>query len=348
MKTTTRSGIFKSTLWFLLATLFCGIPVYPQDEFGKNKVQYLSPDWQYTQSKHFDVYFYGDNKKLAAFTADCAESSYVSLKRDFRFDIHSRIPIVVYNGHNAFKQTNITWELIDESVGGFTEIFKDRVVVPFQGSYKDYRHVVHHELTHAVMFQTFYGGSGVGSMVMGMARFQLPLWLAEGLAEYESLGWDANSDMFMRDATINNYVPPIEQMYGFMVYKGGQSLLNYIAEKYGSPKVGEILGKIRITRNVEQGFKQSIGIDIEELSKRWHKQLEKTYWPDVHDRVEPADVSKRMTDHEKKRHFLNGSPALSPKGDRLAYISDQSDFSDIYIMSTLDGKNLGRLVPGER
>jgi Tol biopolymer transport system component len=323
-------------------------PVLSQDIFGKNKVQYQQLDWKYTQSKHFDVYYYADNEKLAEFTADCAESSYVSLKRDFRFDIRERIPIVVYSGHNAFKQTNVTSELIEESVGGFTEIFKDRVVIPFQGSYKDYRHVVHHELTHAVMFQTFYGGSGMGSMVMGMARFQLPLWLAEGLAEYESLGWDAKSDMFMRDATINNYVPPIEQMYGFMVYKGGQSLFNYIAEKYGSPKVGEILGKIRVARNVDQGLKQAIGIDTEELSKRWHKHLEKTYWPDVQDRVEPSDISKRVTDHEKKRHFLNGAPALSPKGDKLAYISDQSDFSDIYLMSTLDNKNLGRLVQGER
>jgi len=351
MKTITKP-IRKATmvshfLWIMTVLLSIGI-ADAQDEYGKNKVQYQLLDWSYTQSKHFDVYYYSNNKKLAEFTADVAESSYVSLHKDFRFEIRNRIPIVVYSGHNAFEQTNITYDLIEESVGGFTEIFKDRVVIPFQGSYKDYRHVLHHELTHAVMFQTFYGGGGVGSMVMGMARFQLPLWLAEGLAEYESLGWDSKSDMFMRDATINNYVPPIEQMYGFMVYKGGQSLLNYIAEKYGSPKVGEILGKIRISRNVDQGIKQAIGIDVEELSKRWHKYLEKTYWPDVQDRTEPADISKRMTDHEKKRHFLNGSPALSPKGDRLAYISDRSDYSDIYLMSTIDGKNLGKLVQGER
>lgn len=340
-------GRIWSVLWFMVFLLTRNT-LFSQDIFGKNKVQYQQLDWKYAQSKHFDVYFYGDNNRIAEFTADVAESSYVSLKKDFRFEIRDRIPIVVYSGHNAFEQTNVTSDLIEESVGGFTEVFKDRVVIPFQGSYKDFRHVIHHELTHAVMFQTFYGGGGVGSMVMGMARFQLPLWLAEGLAEYESLGWDAKSDMFMCDATLNNYVPPIEQMYGFIVYKGGQSLLNYIAEKYGSPKIGEILGKIRMIRNVDQGIKQSIGIDVEELSKRWHKHLEKTYWPDVQDRTEPADHAKRMTDHEKKKHFLNGSPAVSPKGDKLAYISDESDYSDIYLMSTLDGKKLGRLVKGER
>ena len=86
----------------------------------------------------------------------------------------------------------------------FTEFLKDRVVLQFQGSYADFRHLIHHELTHAVMLQMLYG-HGVGSMVTGMARFQVPLWIMEGAAEYESIGWDNESDMFMRDATINGY-----------------------------------------------------------------------------------------------------------------------------------------------
>jgi Tol biopolymer transport system component len=330
---------------FIFLLIYAGI-IYPQI-FGKNKVQYRKFDWKYIQSEHFDIYYYEDNKHLAEFVADVVETSYRSLKKDFRHDIKNRIPILVYSGHNDFEQTNVIYSLIEESVGGFTEIFKDRIVLPFQGSYDEFRHVIHHELTHAVMFQIFYGG-GVGSMVTGMARFQIPLWLAEGLAEYESLGWDSQSDMYMRDASLNGYVPPISQMSGFMVYKGGQSLLYYIAEKYGKPKIGEILTKVRLKRNVEQGFKQAIGLDLEELSKRWHKYLRKTYWPDIQAKDEPEDFAKRLTDHSKRKHFLNGSPALSPKGDKLVYLSDRSDFIDIYLMSTIDGRELGRLIKGER
>jgi Tol biopolymer transport system component len=315
--------------------------------FGKNKVQYRDFDWKYVQSKHFDVYYYGDALYLATFCADVAESSYVALKRDFKHDIQARIPILIYNTHNEFQQTNVTYSHIDESVGGFTEVFKDRVVIPFQGSYEDFRHVIHHELTHAVMFQIFYGG-GVGSMVTGMARFQLPLWLAEGLAEYESLGWDTQSDMFMRDATLHGYVPPIDYMSGFMVYKGGQSLMNYIAEKYGSPKIGEIIGKIRVSRSIDRGLKQTLGVGTEELSKRWQKYLRNKYWPDIKDRDEPEDIAKRITDHNKKQHFLNGSPSLSPKGDKLVYLSDESDYIDIHMIRTVDLKDMGRLVKGQR
>lgn len=344
-----RSIRFSRPIQIGMLTLFVFLGHHTSEVlgFGKNKVQYKEFDWRFLQSKHFDVYYYDDAKPVAEFTADVAESSYVSLKKNFQYDLEKRIPILIYNGHNDFQQTNVTLSEIGESVGGFTELFKDRVVIPFQGDYEDFRHVIHHELTHAVMFQLYYGG-GVGAAVSGMARFQIPLWLAEGLAEYESLGWDTASDMFMRDAALNGYVPPINYMYGYMVYKGGQSLMNYIAEKYGPEKIGEMLGKIRLTRNVENGIKQTLGIDIEELSKRWHKHLRKTYWPDVQNRFDPEDIAKRLTDHTKGEHFLNGAPALSPKGDKLVYLSDKSDYMDIRLISTIDAKDKGRIVKGQR
>ncbi len=315
--------------------------------FGKNKVQYKDFSWQFVQSKHFDVYYTGNDKNLAEFTADVAETSYVSIQKDFRFDLISRIPIIVYSSHNDFQQTNVTYGIIDEGVGGFTEIFKDRIVLPFQGNYKDFRHVIHHELVHAVMFQLLYGG-GMGSMVTGMAMFQVPLWFAEGLAEYESLGWDTESDMFMRDAVLNGYTPEIPYLYGFLAYKGGQSVLMYLAEKYGSPKIGEVLGKIRANKNMERGFKQSIGLKIEDLTKDWHKYLKRTYWPDIEGRDEPEDIAKKLTDHTKGRHFLNNAPTISPQGDRLIYLTDKSDYMDIYMMSSFTGKSLGKLVKGQR
>ena len=59
-------------------------------------------------------------------------------------------------------------------------------------------------------------------------------------------------------------------------------------------------------------------------------------------------MAKRLTDHTKDRHFLNNSPALSPKGDKVVYLSNRSDYIDICLMSAIDGKKLGRLVKGER
>ena len=326
--------------------MFLPVAVLPQ-YFGRNKVQYKDFNWKYIQSSHFDIYYYDGGKGLAEFTAEVAESSYVSIVNDLRYEIEKRIPIIVYNSHNDFGQTNVTQYIMEESVEGFTESFKDRIVVQFRGSFKEFRHLIHHELTHAVMFQMFYGGR-VGSMVVAMARFQLPLWLVEGLAEYESRGWDTESDMFMRDATFNENLPPISQLYSYMAYKGGQSVLHFISTRYGAPKIGELFNSIRMYRSLERGLKRSIGLDIEGLTKEWHKYLHRIYWPDIKNRDEPSDIAKRLTDHQKERIFLNNSPAISPKGDKLVYLTNRSDFIDIYLMDTFTGRNLKRLVKGER
>ena len=315
--------------------------------FGKNKVQYGLFEWQYIQSEHFDVYFTEGGEQIAAFAAEIAEASYQQLKADLRYELTDRIIIITHNSHNDFGQTNVDLSPPEESVGGFTEFFKNRVVVPYEGEWEKFRHVIHHELTHAVMLQMVYG-SGVQSIITGMARLRLSLWLVEGLAEYQSRGWDTESDMFMRDATLNGYVPPIDYLYGFMAYKGGQSVLYFLSQKYGGEKIGELLGKIKITKSMERGLKQAIGVETKDLTKKWHTHLKREYWPDIADRKEPEELAKRLTDHTKWRNFVNSGPALSPKGDKIAFLSDRTGYFDIFLMSAIDGRILGKLVSGQQ
>ena len=342
----------KQVLYFitvLALSLLAGINVYAQNSvFGKNKVQYKNFEWEYIQTSHFDIYFSQNGYEIAQFTAVTAENAYESIKQLLKYEIHNRISIVVYNSHNEFQQTNVIWEYLEEGIGGVTELFKNRVVVPFEGNYAQFRHVVHHELVHAVLNDMFYGGT-IQSLLSSSTPVQLPLWLNEGIAEYASQQWETNSDMFLRDATVHNYLPPIQYLDGYFAYRGGQSLWYYIANTYGEEKIGEILNKIKSTRSVEQGFKASINLSIKELSERWQKEQKVYYWPDVAKREDPIDFShKRLTDHKKNNNFYNTSPAISPQGDKVAFISDRDDYFDIFLMSTTDGKIIKKLVNGQR
>ena len=336
-------AVFTATLLLIFLTS----PLFSQF-FGKNKVQYTEFNWQYLQSEHFDIYFTDGGEGLATFVAKVAEDSYKKLQVNFRYNLVDRIKIIVYNSHNDFGQTNVDLSPPEESVGGFTEFLKNRVVIPYEGEWEKFRHVIHHELTHAVMLQMIYG-AGVQSIVSGMTQSQLPLWFIEGLAEFESReGWDIESDMYMRDATISGYLPPIFYLGGFLAYKGGQSVLYYIAERYGDEKIGEIMGKTKLNKNMERALQQSINLDVEELSKRWQRDLKKKYWPDIKDRKEPDEFAKKLTDHRKDNSFINTSPAVSNKGDKIAYISDKSEYFDIYIMSAIDGRVIKKVVNGQR
>jgi len=328
-------------------TILAGASAALAQSFGKNKVQYFSQDWSYIQSEHFDVFFYQDGYSIAQFVADAAEEAYVEISRSFQYTLRERVTIITYKSHNDFQGTNVTFSTPEEGVGGFTEFFKNRVVIPYEGSYEQLRHVTHHELTHAIMLEMIYGG-GLGSIIASLSRMPMPDWFAEGLAEYESRhGWDTDSDLFMRDATINDYVPEINQLYGFMAYKGGQSLFYYISQRYGEEKIAELLAKTKTARDVGRGFKLALGQDFEELTKRWHQWLKKNYWPTVANLQDPEDFAKRLTDHRKQGNFVNSSPALSPQGNLIAYLSDRSDYFDIYLMSVVDGKIKKRLLAGQ-
>jgi Tol biopolymer transport system component len=335
----------------LISLILCGIIVRADAQnsvFGKNKVQYKDFHWQYIQTDHFDIYFSQDGYDLAQFTANASEAAYISIKKLLRYEIANRISIVVYNSHNEFQQTNVVSEYLEEGIGGVTELFKNRVVIPFEGSYGQFRHVIHHELVHAVLNDMFYGGT-IQSLISSKAPVQLPMWMNEGIAEYAALKWDNNSDMFLRDATVHNYLPPIDYLSGYLAYRGGQSVWYYIANKYGEQKIAEIFSQIKSARSIEKGFKSAIGLSVKELSERWQKEQKVYYWPDIAKREEPADFSyKRMTNHTKEGNFYNTSPAISPQGDKIAFISDRNDYFDVYIMSALDGEILDKVVSGQK
>jgi Tol biopolymer transport system component len=315
--------------------------------FGKNKVQFEHFRWKYIQSGHFDVYFANGAEGLAEFTAEEAEKALDQIEGHWNYEVETRITFIIYRSHNNFQQTNVSNGIPEESLGGFTEFFKNRVVIPFTGNYEAFRHVIHHELTHAVNLRFFYG-SGFQSILIGAATSNIPLWFTEGLAEYESRhGWDEEADMFMRDATISGYLPNVEDLYGYFAYKGGQSVFYFLDRKYGAEKVGEFVNKVKNTRDVERAIKSSIGLDMPEFNRQWQSWLRKIYWPTVTDLKPPTEFAERMTDHDKWRNFVNNGPAISPDGSKLAYLSDRSDYFDIWMQDIESGKH-ERLLQGER
>lgn len=316
-------------------------------QFGKNKVQYKDLDWFYIQTEHFDIYFTNGGETLTEFAAHAAEDALISIQKTFKYQINNRITIIVYNSQNDFQETNVIDISLSEGIQGFTELFKNRVVIQFSGSYSQFRHLIHHELVHAVMNDMFYGGS-LQNIISNNITLSFPIWFSEGLAEFESLGWDVDTDMFIREAAISEYLPDINQLGGYFAYRGGQSVFYYIATKYGKEKVGELLNKIKGIGNVNEAIKSTLGLEIKELNERWKKDIKKTFWPDIAFRDDPEEFSKRLTDPEKKDGFYNTSPAISPQGDKIAFITNRNFYFDVYLMNAVDGKIIKRLVQGSR
>ena len=315
--------------------------------FGQNKVQYKEFDWSLISSPNFDVYYYGEDTQLAEFTAEVSEKAHEQISKHLRWTLKKRVSIIVYYSHNDFQQTNVIWQYMREGIGGVTELFKNRVVLPFEGDYEQFRHVIHHELVHAILNDMIYDGN-IQSIITGRVKLRIPLWANEGLAEYLSMNWDTKADMTLRDLSINERMPTVKELESYMAYKGGQSIWRFIAEKYGREKIGEIITAMKMTQNAEKGIERALGMDYEDLTKQWHKYLKKEYWPDVIGRDEIEDIAKRLTDHKKEKNYYNISPAVSPDGSKIAVLSDRSGYFDIYVLDAIDGKEIRRLVKGNR
>lgn len=162
------------------------------------------------RTDHFDIYYYGEMGYVAEIGANYAEEIYDELKIRMNHLVTRRIPLIFYNTSIDFQQTNITPGLIPEGVGGFFEFLKGRVVLPSTGSLKDFRHVIRHEIVHVFMTNKVY-------RILKDHRIPTnkmpPLWFVEGLAEFYSTEWDAQAEMLMRDAVLNNYFVNLDNIF---------------------------------------------------------------------------------------------------------------------------------------
>ena len=313
--------------------------------FGQNRVQYESHDWKYIQSDHFDIYFYEESSDLASFTASVAEEAYSRIAALLNYQLQHRVPIIVYINKSDFGVTNaVDLPINSESIGGVTELYKNRVALPFNGDYADYKRVLHHELVHAVLNDYIYGGS-LQALVQSNLSRRLPSWFGEGLAEYSSDGWGTSADMYMRDAVLTSSLPSVQDLRGYYAYRGGQSFWDYVASQYGQQKVAEIVEQVKSDRSLERVFKSSTGLSLDELSAAWRNALEEIHFPEVvaRDRV---DILGRpiVTD---KNGLYNASPSLSPQGNELAFVSTNTGLFDVYLVNTVGVPQFRRIANGQ-
>ena len=342
-------------LAFLLLAFGLAIPPAQAQyfAFGKNKVQYDAPDWRYVQSEHFDVYYYEraatapGGRVLATFAAEAAEEAYREVAPLFGYQLARRVPLLVYPTHPEFAVTNaVELPVYAEGIGGVTELFKNRIAVPFTGDWRDFRRVIHHELVHAVVNDVYFGGS-LQSLVRRGLQLNIPPWFGEGLAEYSALGWDTQSDMYVRDAVLNGRLAPIPRLRGYYAYRGGQGVWDFVAEEYGREKVTEILERVRLGRSVSGAFRQATGLGLDELSDRWHRALRTVYYPEAAAREETEAVARPIATRRTTGAAYHASPAISPQGDKVAYVASEDGLFDVYVVPTVGRRPARKLIDGQ-
>ncbi|GEO05940.1 peptidase S9 [Adhaeribacter aerolatus] len=328
-------------LYLVLLAVGVSAPVAFGQYFGRNKAQYKKLNFEVLETPHFEIYHYLRNKNVPNELGQASERWYTWHSKILGHRFKQQNPLIFYNHHADFQQTTVISGLLGTGTGGVTEGLRNRVIMPLTASNQQTDHVLGHELVHAFQYDMLLNNDSTSANNLN----NIPLWMVEGLAEYMSIGRvDAHTAIWMRDAVLNKDIPSVDDLYRkqhlYFPYRYGQALWAYIAGLYGDNIISPLFratGKYGVTR----GMLLTLGSDDKGISRAWKNALTDYYTPFMKDTT--AVVGKRLIS-EKNGGQMNVSPALSPDGKYVAFISERNVIStDLYIADAQTGKIIKRI-----
>ena len=250
--------------------------------------------------------------------------------------------MIIYPNQGDFQQTTAISGEIGIGTGGVTEALKNRVVLPVTETWAQTEHVLGHELVHAFQYNSVINGD---STSLNSIR-NLPLWMVEGMAEYLSLGSvDYQTAMWLRDATLNNYLPTLDlmtrDMSKYFPYRYGQAFWAFVGRAFGDSLINPIF-KETAKRGYDFALRRYVGLDEVTFSNIW-KQVNKEFYTKVMKDSVDTPAGNR-TIFEKNAGEINISPAVSPDGRYVAFYSEKDLFSiDLFLANAASGQVIRKI-----
>ncbi|MEZ4846896.1 MAG: hypothetical protein R2877_08205 [Bdellovibrionota bacterium] len=142
---------------------------------------------------------------------------------------------------------------------------------------------------------------------------QTSAWFIEGSAETNSIYWDSDAEMLIRDMFINGFffrIPDLWQIEGtWLMYKIGNYICNVIWDEFGEEGFKNIYDNAE-TKNFENNLESSIGVNLETLDRKVQASLVQRYSYLLR-RSDITDDSKKITEGQvllssHERFFLTG------------------------------------------
>ncbi|MEZ5058451.1 MAG: hypothetical protein R2879_15555 [Saprospiraceae bacterium] len=311
--------------------------------FGKNKPKYENFDFKVAETPHFDIYYYFKNDSLLNTLSEDAEKWYSLHQEVFHDSVLNNNPILFYNNHADFQQTNAIGGSISGGTGGVTEAFKNRVIMPLAYSNQQTDHVLGHEMVHAFQYSLILNGSDSTNLE---SLGNLPLWMVEGLAEYMSVGRvDPHTAMWLRDAVLNDDVPEIKDLNNpkYFPYRWGQAFWSFITGMKGD----DIIKPLFLSTakyGLKEAVQKEVGVKLEDLSKLWVDLIKRQYGDGVDSTYTKLSYGKELLS-AKNSGTINIVPSISPNGKYVIYFSEKDVFTlDLWLADAKTGKVIRKLT----
>ena len=241
-----------------------------QEPFGKNRIQYRPFKWQVLTSQNFEVYFYEGGQQIATLAAQLAETDFDRVTEILGYSPFSRTKIFVYTSTQDLNQSNVGLNLSSEREIREENLAKSRIEIAYSGNSLSFRKELIREVSRVYVHDMLYGGS-IKESLQNSLLLSVPDWFMNGITTYISEGWSTEMDSYVRDAILNKTLKKPSQTVGKESALVGQSIWNFVAEKYGKDNISNILNLTRIIRNEQTSISSTLGMPFSKVIKEWRE-----------------------------------------------------------------------------
>ena len=288
----------------------------PIERFGKSRLQYKKFEWKFYSSSNFDVHFNQGGEEYAKLAIEYLEEEFDRITDLLGYSPYAKTKIYVYNSVSDLQQSNVGLRDKTFDIGGQTNFLKLFVEIGYPGTISEFKSNLIYEVTRLYVNDMLFGGT-LAEMFQSSYLLSLPEWFIDGVARYVAYGWDIEVDDYVRDVVRTT---PEKRLFKLKVKDNGligQSIWNYVAEKYGKSNISNILNFTRIVRNEERSLSSTLGVPYKQFLLDWQnfylkqvKEVEKTY-----QFVDPSTKIRK----KNNREFIFNHIKISPNGRFLAY-----------------------------
>ena len=340
-------GIVLFLFVFVAGTLAASAQTPFVPYYNKNRIKFNHFNWHTYTTDHFEIYYYPEIEPHLERVASYAESAYQTVSADLKHDLAFKIPLIIYKTASEFQQQNIDPGELPEGVLAFAEPYRDRMVMPIDEPSDALYRLITHELTHIFEFDI---------IPRTLLRRGLPLWVDEGLSDYETGYWNPFDLMSVRDAAIADIVPSMSDFQGVqfadgrLPYNLGHAAFEFIEAKWGKEGLRQFLFALRksVIGGGDSAYEEAFKLKPDEFDEQFDKYLKDRFKP-FRDKERPVDYGRDLAPKRGKTEFVSViSIEPSPSGDLIAVAAGnrKDQELDIILLSTKDAKVVRNLTGG--
>ena len=222
-------------------------------------------EWATIETDNFRVHHHQGIEDIAKEGASIAEQALPTLLKQMNLEEIPTIDIIfttedeIMNGFALWTYTTFIW--VDQNDAA---IWLEDEKWLYQ--------VLTHELQHIVFF---HRTKTWVPQPFGFLLSQTPLWLAEGLAEYETERWRPyRADISHKFHVLQNKMDQMDP------HHDGYSKLLYWSDRFGDSTIVQTLSHRNAFGmfNFEEGFKKHTGISVDQFNEDWRRHMNTYYY----------------------------------------------------------------------